>query len=183
MKSLSVQGRKRLREFEALCRQQGLPLTVQRRTILEQIVDRKDHPTAQQLFKEVQERLPGVSRTTVYRVLDTLVRFQLVQKIYQPGAAARYDPNTRQHHHFACLQCSTVIDLEDERFDAVALPDLRRRGFHITESHIYFRGTCSSCRAKVPSRSSTASRTVKRKGAKPKKHNATAPRPRRRRRP
>jgi Fur family peroxide stress response transcriptional regulator len=169
-----------LEQFEALCRQQGLPLTVQRRTILEQIVDRKDHPTAQQLFEEVRERLPGVSRTTVYRVLDTLVRLQLVQKIYQPGAAARYDPNTRQHHHFACLDCSAVIDLEDERLDAVALPDLRRRGFDITESHVYFRGTCSSCRASLPSRSSAAPRRVKRTGTKQRKRSTNASRSRRR---
>jgi len=168
-------------EFEALCRQQGLPLTVQRRTILKHVVDRKDHPTAQQLFEEVRERLPGVSRTTVYRVLDMLVRFQLVQRIYQPGAAARYDPNTRQHHHFACLHCSTVIDLEDEKLDAVALPDLRRRGFDITESHIYFRGTCASCRANPASTSPAASRTVKRARARRRNRSTSAPQPRRRR--
>ncbi|HRX84343.1 MAG TPA: transcriptional repressor, partial [Phycisphaerae bacterium] len=59
--------------FEQLCRQQGLALTVQRRTILSVLLDSDDHPTADQVYEIVRQRLPGLSRTTVYRVLDTFV--------------------------------------------------------------------------------------------------------------
>ena len=63
----------KLRQFEALCRSKRLPLTVQRRAIFEAVLERDDHPAADQVFEVVKERIPGVSRTTVYRVLDTLV--------------------------------------------------------------------------------------------------------------
>jgi Fur family peroxide stress response transcriptional regulator len=142
-------GRSRLREFRALCRQKGLPVTVQRRAILEEIAERKDHPTADSVFEAVQERIPGISRTTVYRVLNMLVELGIIKKIYQPGAAARFDPSVHQHHHLACSQCGRVIDVEDERLSAIAFPDLRDRGFEISESHIYFRGTCPECRRKT----------------------------------
>ena len=71
---------KRLQEFEELCRRQALPLTVQRRTILDAVLATNDHPTAEQVFRAVQDRLPGVSRTTVYRVLDTLVRVSVIKR-------------------------------------------------------------------------------------------------------
>ena len=63
----------RLQEFEALCRERGSPLTVQRRDILKAILERDDHPSADQIYETVKDRIPGLSRTTVYRVLDTLV--------------------------------------------------------------------------------------------------------------
>ena len=69
----SAEKRQRLESFERLCRERGLSLTVQRRAVLEAVLDRGDHPTADQVYDEVKERLPGLSRTTVYRVLETLV--------------------------------------------------------------------------------------------------------------
>ncbi len=53
----------------------GVPFTVQRRAVWESLARRKDHPTADDVFESVEERMPGVSRTTVYRSLETLVQW------------------------------------------------------------------------------------------------------------
>ncbi len=135
-----------LREFEALCRAQGLPLTIQRRTILEAICQRHDHPTADQIFEAVQRRIPDISRTTVYRVLETLVKAGAVGKVCHPGSAARFDPKTHQHHHLVCLECGRIVDLEDVRLDALRVPSVDWRGFDIRAFDIQFRGTCPQCR-------------------------------------
>ena len=91
-----------MRVFERLCRDKGSALTVQRRVILESLAGREDHPTADQVFEAV-ERLPGLSRTTVYRVLETLVELGVIHKANHLGSAARYDPNTERHHHLTCF--------------------------------------------------------------------------------
>jgi len=149
MERHSVDKRKRLEEFERLCHQQGLPLTVQRRVILEALFDREDHPTADQIFDDVKSRLPGLSRTTVYRVLETLVRVGVASKASHLGAAARFDPNTDHHHHLVCLHCDKVVDLNDPALNALPLPDAHRTGFEITDYSIHFRGTCSDCQRKM----------------------------------
>jgi Fur family transcriptional regulator, peroxide stress response regulator len=132
--------------FEALCRHKGLALTVQRRGIMEALAKRSDHPTADQIFDDVAARLPGVSRTTVYRVLDTLVRIGAARKASHLGAAARFDPNTARHHHLVCLHCDKVVDVEGVP-TAVALPPAGgRAGFEILDYAIDFRGTCPDCR-------------------------------------
>jgi len=133
-------------ELEAVCRRDGVPLTVQRQVILEVLAERDDHPTADQIFDLVRDRLPGLSRTTVYRVLDTLVRLGLAAKTCHPGTSARFDPRTHRHHHLVCQVCERVIDLQAPALDVLAMPNTRREGFEISDYSIYFHGLCRECR-------------------------------------
>ena len=135
----------KMEELERLCREQGLPLTVQRRAVLEALMLRHDHPTADQVAEDVALRLPGVSRTTVYRVLDTLVRISIARKVCHPGAAARFEVESHRHHHLVCVECGHMIDLEDSRLDELPFPESGVHGFQLTDYSIQFRGTCAAC--------------------------------------
>ena len=143
---VSQQGTPGLADLEAACRRHGLPLTVQRRVVLEMLAGRTDHPTADQLLVDVRARMPGVSRTTVYRVLETLVRLGLAVKTCTPGSAVRFDPRTERHHHLVCLQCERVMDVHAPSLDALRLPSMRTEGFEISDYSVHFRGTCPECR-------------------------------------
>jgi Fur family peroxide stress response transcriptional regulator len=136
----------RLERAFALCRSQGLALTVQRRLILRNIAAREDHPTADEVFEAVGSSLPGLSRTTVYRVLETLVRVGALRKLSHEGAVARFDPCTERHHHLTCERCGALVDLPDRDLPQVALPESVRRGFQILDYSINFTGICSRCR-------------------------------------
>jgi len=144
-----VPPQERIEEFERLCRGHGLPLTVQRRTVFEAILDMEDHPTADQIYDRIKNRVPGISRTTVYRILDTLVRIGVIRRICHHMAAARFDPKTYQHHHLVCMHCEQIIDIEDQRLNRIEAPDVRRYGFKISDYHIHFQGICSRCRSKM----------------------------------
>ncbi len=138
----------RMALFAQVCREQRLPLTVQRRAVFEAVLGRDNHPTADQIYDQVRRSQPNISRTTVYRILDTFVRVGVVAKICHPGSAARFDPKTYQHHHLVCLHCEKIADFEDERLNGIDLPDVRKRGFRINDYHIHFRGICAECRTK-----------------------------------
>lgn len=153
--------------LEAACRAHGLPVTVQRRVILETLAAHDDHPTADAVFEEVRRRLPEVSRTTVYRVLDTLVRLGLAVKICSPGSGVRFDPRTSRHHHLVCSRCERVIDLDAPALDALALP--RTAAFEISDYSVHFRGTCATCRARESTRPARARRAATRAGATPRR--------------
>lgn len=139
-----------LAAFKRLCQQHGLPLTVQRQVILESLARHKDHPTADDIFAEVRPRLPGVSRTTVYRVLETLVQVRVARKVCHPGATARYETKTNRHHHLVCLHCNRLTDVEEASLDSLPFPDVGRLGFQIEDYSIQFRGICRTC-ARRPS--------------------------------
>ena len=72
--------RQRLDRFASAHRESGLPVTLQRRAVFEAILERVDHPTADQVYEAVQARLPQISRMTVYRILATLVWLGLISK-------------------------------------------------------------------------------------------------------
>jgi Fur family peroxide stress response transcriptional regulator len=138
--------RERLAAFETECRRRGLALTIQRRAVYGELADRKDHPTADQVYDAVQGRLPGLSRATVYRVLETLVEQGFARKVHHAGAVARFDPITTRHHHLVCDGCGRLVDLDDAAVAAVRLPDARRTGFEIRDYSISFIGLCKDCR-------------------------------------
>jgi Fur family peroxide stress response transcriptional regulator len=134
-----------LRAFENRCREAGFLLTVQRRVILEEVLLRDDHPTAEQVRDAIRARVPEISRATVYRVLESLVQLGAIGRAHHFGPAARFDSNCGHHHHLVCVRCNRVIDLEDERLDNLPLPDRARTGFLATDYSIHFTGLCAEC--------------------------------------
>jgi len=151
--------------LEAACRRVGLPLTTQRRVILEALVGRQDHPTADDILEQARARLPEMSRTTVYRVLETLVELGLAVKISSPGSAARFDPRVDRHHHLVCVQCERVMDFEAPGLNALPLPDTHATAFDVQDYSIHFRGMCADCRKrKRPEEGRAAARPKPRKG-------------------
>jgi Fur family peroxide stress response transcriptional regulator len=136
----------RLDTFAQQCHDRGLPFTAQRRLILEAVLELENHPTADQVHEFVAARLPGISRTTVYRNLETLVRMGVITKACHPGSVVRFDSRTQTHHHLICLSCERMMDFTDARLDAIELPDTSAQGFEISDFRVQMRGLCRRCR-------------------------------------
>jgi Fur family transcriptional regulator, peroxide stress response regulator len=135
----------RLAELEQRCRRKGLPVTLQRRLILEAVLQRDDHPSADQIYEAVQDRIPQLSRTTVYRTLDTLLELGVIRRVHLTGATARFDGRIRRHHHLVCAQCGKIIDLQDEGLDQLPVPKRKLQGFAVDDFSVQFSGTCAEC--------------------------------------
>ena len=134
---------------EVALRDRGFRLTAPRHAVLEVVRGIKTHPTAEEVHRLVIRRAPGVSLGTVYRNLRLLVEAGLLGEL--PGPRARFDANTRAHHHFTCLRCGRIADVEAP----VAEPESRglsklveaRTGLTITHHRIDFFGHCRKCQA------------------------------------
>jgi Fe2+ or Zn2+ uptake regulation protein len=135
-----------LAALEQRCTDAGVPLTIQRRVVLEALVRRHDHPTVDQLYNDVVVRLPDVSRATVYRELETLEALGLLRRVEHAGSAVRFDGNTAAHHHFVCTRCGAIDDLPLE-----AVRGHRELGFVgsdgrvASEIAVSVRGLCARC--------------------------------------
>ena len=70
-------------------------MTRQRAVILEELRKVKTHPTADELYSIVRERLPRISLGTVYRNLDFLTESKEILKLESAGSIRRFDGDTR----------------------------------------------------------------------------------------
>jgi Fur family peroxide stress response transcriptional regulator len=138
-------------------------VTIQRRVIFDALLDRADHATIDQVYEDVKIRIPGVSRTTVYRTLETLAELGVARRTSHVEAMARFDGNVDHHHHLVCVRCDRVVDFDDPALSRLPLPNARRTVFEIVDFSVYLEGVCRECKEKRPkSRASNGARKSKR---------------------
>jgi Fur family peroxide stress response transcriptional regulator len=143
---------------ERRCEAAGVTLTVQRRAVIQSLASRVDHPTPDDVYADVLERLPGVSRGTVYRILDKLATRGLITRVSHLGPAARYDAHVGRHHHLVCERCGAIRDLEDAALDAIRIPrQAGEGGFRVSGYSVHIRGVCSRCE-RLPKRAAQTRR-------------------------
>lgn len=118
-------------------------MTRQREQIFEVVAESHDHPTAEEIFRRSQKRMPEISFATVYNSLSALVQCGLVRQVTLEKSPARFCPNMREHCHFLCEICGTVVDVPIPAKNglSVSLP----RGFQLSHIDVALRGTCSQC--------------------------------------
>lgn len=97
---------------------------------------------------ELDDRLDGVGRATVYRAIEQLEELGLVQRIDLGGDSTAYekvDPKGHHHHHLVCNKCGRVIPFEDEDLESAIHSISTRDGFRIQSHEITLRGICADC--------------------------------------
>jgi Fur family transcriptional regulator, stress-responsive regulator len=105
------------------------------------------HLTADAVYSQAHQRLPEISRATVYNTLNELVDMGEVLEISTGDGRKRYDPNTTAaHHHLYCVGCGALRDVNPEGADRLALAASQRHGFELLDVDIVFRGRCPNCR-------------------------------------
>ncbi len=117
----------------------------QREAILETLISRHDHPTADALYQTLRKDLPHISLGTVYRNLNLLSDIGKIRSIRSEDGIEHYDAETHEHYHLVCRTCGKVLDIPME-----AVPDLDQRaakgGIGTVEGHmLIFYGRCGSC--------------------------------------
>ena len=88
----------------------GLKYSRQREAILQFLMTRKDHPTADAVYANIRKEFPNISLGTVYRNLSLLTELGEIIKIPTEGAD-RFDARVAPHNHFICKSCGRVMDI------------------------------------------------------------------------
>ena len=86
--------------------------TIQRQLVLSAVRQLQNHPTADEVYQEVQKSCPAISRATVYRNLKLLAEEGEIRLRNISGSPERYDHICGNHYHLRCEQCGKVMDVE-----------------------------------------------------------------------
>jgi Fur family ferric uptake transcriptional regulator len=121
-------------------------MTRQRQLILDEIRKLKTHPTADEMYQILREKMPRISLGTVYRNLETLSKTGFLRKIDVGGTQKRFDGDISEHYHVRCMNCSRVDDLFIDYDMSLAKKAKRATDFKILRHNIEFVGLCPPCK-------------------------------------
>jgi len=124
----------------------GLRVTPQRFAVYANLLDRTDHPTAEQILHDLNRDAPTSSQATVYSSLQVLQSAGLVREVLLEEGVCRYDANTTPHHHFRCHCCGTIEDIAWDQLSGVTLNQVRS-GLMVDRYEVTLHGVCEACQA------------------------------------
>lgn len=136
----------RLARIVADIRRRSGRMTAPRQAIIEHLLVADGHVTADELAARVQEELPEVHLSTVYRTLDTLEEIGVVDHVHLGHGRAVYHLADQRHQHLVCDNCAMVLEVPDSLFAELADTLLEQYGFTIRPHHFAVPGLCHTCR-------------------------------------
>jgi Fur family transcriptional regulator, peroxide stress response regulator len=125
-------------------KEKGMRVTPQRCAVYANLLGREDHPTVEQLLRDLNQSFPISSQATVYSSLQSLRDAGLVREVLLDEGVSRYDANVEPHHHFRCRRCGVIKDIAWSALPPLSLSglqsDLRPETYEVT---VY--GICDHC--------------------------------------
>jgi Fe2+ or Zn2+ uptake regulation protein len=121
--------------------------SVQRIAIMNYLLTHSTHPTADEVYTNLSETMPTLSKTTVYNTLKLLSDNGAALMLTIDEYKVCFDGDTSLHTHFLCKECGKVYDLPAISSDK-EITDFNIGGHLITEVHYYYKGKCKDCLTK-----------------------------------
>jgi Fe2+ or Zn2+ uptake regulation protein len=90
----------------------GLRMTRQRQEVYRILQQERNHPTANDVFMRVKDRLPNISLATVYNCLEALVQHGIIRQVNFDRESSRYCPNLNEHGHFHDEVTGVIHDVD-----------------------------------------------------------------------
>ena len=122
---------------EAL-KKEGLRFTEQRKSIWDEITSSDDHREAEDIFLALRKKNINVSRATVYRTIDVLVKNNLVRKLDIGDAPSKYENKIDSHHHdhMICLETGDIIEFYNEELENLQDEIAKKHGYKVVR-HVH----------------------------------------------
>ena len=117
---------------EAL-KKEGLRFTEQRKSIWDEITSSDDHREAEDILLSLRKKNINVSRATVYRTIDVLVKNNLVRKLDIGDAPSKYENKIDSHHHdhMICLETGDIIEFYNEELENLQDEIAKKHGYKV----------------------------------------------------
>lgn len=105
------------------------------------------HPTAEELYNEINRLYPTISRSTVYRNIGILLEKKDIKKVKVLNGPDRFDGNCLEHYHLICEKCGKVFDFT-YHFDNEELRKtiIEQTGVITDINSITLYGICNECK-------------------------------------
>ena len=132
LRSIKTARTRRSDAIERACREKGLRMTGQRRTIARVLDDSEDHPDVVELHRRAAAIDHRISLSTVYRTVKLFETEGILERLDFRDGRSRYEQAAREHHdHLINLETGDVIEFRSEDIEALQTEIARRLGYKV----------------------------------------------------
>ena len=126
------------KDFEKALQNEGLKLTSQRLAIFDEVIYGEKHRECEQISDSLKNNDHNVSRATVYRTLDILVKYEFVRKMDIGDGRIRYEPKigNPHHDHMICVETGEIIEFISDEIENIQDEIAKKKGYKIIK-HIH----------------------------------------------
>tara|TARA_Y100000996_G_scaffold415558_1_gene411127 strand:+ start:3516 stop:3947 length:432 start_codon:yes stop_codon:yes gene_type:complete len=125
-------------DFSNLLIKEGMKLTSSRLSILDNILSNDSHRECDQIYEDLINDDVKVSRATIYRTLDVLVKYDYVRKLDIGDGKVRYEKKlgTKHHDHMICIETGDIIEFHNNEIEDLQDKIAERHGYKIVR-HVH----------------------------------------------
>lgn len=135
-------------DYVDLLESSGLNPVSNRVRVIEIIGDSSSPLSAQEILA-IFRRTQDINRVTLYRILDLLVKYGLLERMSAGDRSFRYGlaetPNHPRHPHFYCTRCGRMECLEPRNLDLDMAALAESLSSEIQRVEVRLDGICKDC--------------------------------------
>ena len=124
--------------LKEILRKEGLRYTKQRQAVWDEIQNSKKHRDAEDIYMSIRNNGVNVSRATIYRTIDVLVKNRMVRKMDVGDGRNRYEPRLDDAHqdHMICVETGKIIEFYNEELEDLQEKIAEENGYMLVR-HIH----------------------------------------------
>ena len=130
--------KKIINDFKAALKKERMKFTDQRYMVLKFLFDNKGHFECEDIISRLKKKNKKVSRATVYRTLDILVKYDFARKLVLDDGVARYENkiDSPHHDHMICIDTGDIIEFECDEIERLQDEIAAEKGYEVIK-HVH----------------------------------------------
>ena len=130
--------KKYMENFLLALKEESLKATTQRVAIFEEVIYGEKHRECEQICNSLKSSKVNVSRATVYRTLDTLIKYEFIRKMDIGDGRIRYESKIGHphHDHMICVETGKIIEFTSDEIENIQDDIAKEHGYKIIK-HIH----------------------------------------------
>jgi Fur family ferric uptake transcriptional regulator len=128
--------------IELRCREKGLKMTEQRRTIAAVLSESTDHPDAAAVYRRAVVLDSRISMATVYRTIRLFEDCEVLEKHDFGDGRSRYEEASEEHHdHLIDVSTGAVIEFQNAEIERIQKEVARELGYELVDHRLELYGS------------------------------------------
>ena len=122
-----------IEKFKNHLQEENLKCTPQRLAILEEMMNLEKHLECEEILLLLKKNGIDVSRATLYRTIEILVKYNFVRKLDIGDGRIRYEKKigTSHHDHMICIETGDIIEFCNEDIERIQNTIAEQHGYKI----------------------------------------------------